>query len=151
MAVSLLRHVNHAYRPHTAVLVQEANGQWLPIPATAGATSGPGLLIYRFGAALFYANAGHFADEVRALVASAPARVRWLVVDAGAITSVDYSAARALRDLQKDLVADGVALVLVHVEPNLRADLDRHRLTEPIGAARILSRLRDALAMIGSA
>ena len=117
----------------------------------AGATSGPGLLIYRFGAALFYANAGHFADEVRELVAGAPARVRWLIVDAGAITSVDYSAARVLRDLQKDLVADGVALVLVHVEPNLRADLDRHRLTEPIGAARIFSRLRDALAMIGSA
>jgi high affinity sulfate transporter 1 len=150
MVLSLLRHVNHAYRPHTALLVQEANGQWLPIPAAPGATSGPGLLIYRFGAALFYANAGHFADELRALVAGAPTRVRWLVVDAGAITSVDYSAARALRDLLKDLSADGVTLVLVHVEPNLRADLDRHGLSGPIGAARIFSRLHDALAMIAS-
>jgi MFS superfamily sulfate permease-like transporter len=146
MAVSLLRHVNHSYRPHTAVLVKDEAGRWRPVPATPGTLSGNGLLIYRFGAALFYANARHFAEEARALVADSP--VRWLVVEAGAITSIDYSAARTLSDLQQDLVAGGVALVFVHVEANLRADLDRHQLTERIHPERIFASLHEGLAAI---
>ncbi len=146
MALSLVRQVNHSYRPHTAVLVKDAAGRWLPGPVSPGALSGDGLLIYRFGAALFYANARHFADEIHALVAGA--RVRWLVVDAGAITSIDYSAARTLCDLQQDLVAQGVALAFVHVVSDLRADLDRHHLTEQIGAQRIFPSLHEGLETI---
>jgi len=149
MVLSLLRHVRHSYRPHTAVLVEEGDGVWQPIPAAPGATSRPGLVIYRFGAALFYANASLFASEVRALVDEAPTPLRWLLVDAGAITSVDYSAARTLRDLQQDLIRAGVTLMLVHVPVDLRSDLDRHRLTEVLGARRIFARLHDALAAIG--
>jgi SulP family sulfate permease len=148
MVLSLLRHVRHGYRPHTAVLIEEAGGQWRPIPAVPGALSQPGLVIYRFGADLYYANAGSFAQEVRALVAGAPTPLRWLVVDAGAITSVDYSAARTLRELQQDLVRSRVRLVLVHVTPSLQADLDRHRLTPAIGPGRILDTLHEALAAI---
>jgi MFS superfamily sulfate permease-like transporter len=148
MALSLLRHVNHSYRPHTAVLVKDASGHWLPAPAASGTLSGDGLLIYRFGAALFYANARHFAEETRALVAGAPARVRWLVIDAGPITNVDYSAARTLCDLQQDLASDGVALAFVHVTEDLRADLDRHHLTERIGSERIFASLHEGLAAI---
>jgi high affinity sulfate transporter 1 len=147
MALSLVRHVRHSYRPHTAVLV-EAGGQWREVPALPGALSEPGLLIYRFGAALFYANAGRFAADVRALVERAPAPLRWLVVDAGAITSVDYSAARTLQDLHHDLTRDGVPLVLVHVEAALQADLDRHRLTDVIGRRRIFASLHEALASL---
>src|SRR5262249_11543196 len=84
MVVSLLRHVGHVYRPHTAVLVEDASGQWRAIPAVPGAVSRPGLVIYQFGADLFYANAGRFAGEVRDLVEHAPTPVRWLVIDAGA-------------------------------------------------------------------
>ncbi len=63
----------------------------------------PGLLVYHFGADLFYANENRFTDEVRDLIAHAPAPVQWLVVDAGAITAIDYSAARAVHDLFDDL------------------------------------------------
>src|SRR5262249_59463022 len=120
-------------------------GRSLAVP---GALSAPGLVIYRFGAALFYANASRFAAEIRALVAPAPAPVRYLVVDAGAITNVDYSAARTVRDLQRDLASDGVTLVLVHVEADLQADLDRHRLTEVIGRRCLFASLREALTTI---
>ena len=96
IVLSLLRHVRHSYRPHTAVLVEDG-GQWRPTPAVPGALSGPGLVIFQFGADLFYANAGRFAADVRGLVEGAATPVKWLVVDAGAITSVDYSAARVLR------------------------------------------------------
>jgi high affinity sulfate transporter 1 len=147
MAFSLMRHVRHSYRPHTAVLVRDAHGQWLPTHVVAGLRSGPGLLIYRFGAALFYANASRFTDEVRMLIAAEPPR--WLVIEAGAITNVDYSAAHALRELQRDLAASQVALVLVHVEPHLRADLERHGLLAGIGAPRVFEKLHDALEAIG--
>jgi SulP family sulfate permease len=148
MGLSLLRHVRHSYRPHTAVLVLDDGGQWRPTPAVAGALSGPGLVIFQFGADLFYANAGRFVDDVRLLVDGAPAPVRWLVVDAGAITSVDYSAARVIRDFCQDLTRGGVALLLVHAESSLQADLTRHRLMDVIGADRIFATLREALAAI---
>ena len=72
-------------------------------------------------------------------------RLRWLLVDAGAITNVDYTAAQVVRELQQDLSSRGVALVFAHVQSDLKPDLDRHHLTEIIGADRIFDTLRDAL------
>ena len=148
MVLSLLRHVRHSYRPHTAVLVEDGPGQWRPTPAVPGALSGPGVVVFQFGADLFYANAGRFAENVRGLIERAPTPVSWLVVDAGAITNVDYSAARVLRDLHDDLIRNGVVLVLVHAQSSLRADLDRHRLTDIIGGDHVFDTLREALAAI---
>jgi SulP family sulfate permease len=148
MVLSLFRHVRHSYRPHTAVLVEDGLGQWRATPAVPGALSGPGVVVFQFGADLFYANAGRFAEDVRGLIEQAPTPVNWLVVDAGAITNVDYSAARVLRTLQDDLTRDGVVLVLVHAQSSLRADLDRHRLTDIIGADHVFDTLREALAAI---
>ncbi len=146
MVLSLIRVVRHSYRPHTGVFVVSEGDAWQVVPAVPGAVTEPGLVIYRFGAALFYANASLFADEVRALVGPAPSSVRWLVVDAEAITNVDYTAARIVRQLQKEVLHSGVVLVLARVSPSLKADLDRHFLTEVIGPARFFDRLHDALA-----
>jgi len=148
MALSLLRHVRHSYRPHTAVLVEAGAGQWQPTPAVPGVLSGPDLVVFQFGATLFYANAGRFAADVCGLIEPAPTPVRWLVVDAGAITNVDYSAARVLRALQDDLTRSGVVLVLVHAQSSLLADLDRHRLTDVIGSEHIFDSLHEALTAI---
>ena len=71
---------------------------------------------------------------------------RWLVVDAEAITNVDYTAARMVRQLQQELVHCGVVLALARVSLSLKADLDRHFLTGVIGPERIFDRLHDALA-----
>jgi len=146
MVVSLLRHVRHSYRPHTAVLVDDGRGLWRSIPAVPGALSAPGLVIFRFGADLFYANAGRFVEEVSGLVQPAP--VTWLIVDAGAITSVDYTAAREVRALHDDLTRAGVAFVLVHAPASLRADLERHHISEVIGADHVFDTLHEALAAI---
>jgi sulfate permease, SulP family len=96
MVLSLLRIVRHSYHPHTGVLVADGDAAWHLSPPVAGAMTTPGLAIYRFGAPLFYANAGRFTEEIRAVVGSAPSPVRWLVVDAEAITNIDYTAARML-------------------------------------------------------
>lgn len=144
--LSLLRIVRHSYHPHTAVLAKGEGGLWQLNPVIPGAVTEPGLVIYRFGAALFYANAGRFSDEIRLLVGPAPSSLHWLVVDAGAITQVDYTAARVVRELQEDLGRRGVELVFAHVQSDLKPDLDRHHLTEVIGADRIFDSLHEALA-----
>jgi len=146
MVLSLLRIVNHSYHPHTAVLVPGEGGIWRLTPAVPGAESEPGLAIYRFGAPLFYANAGRFSDEIRALVGPDPSPLRWVVVDAGPITQLDYSAARVVRELNEELVRRNVILVFAHVQAELQADLDRHHLTGAIGAGRIFDKLHDAVA-----
>jgi sulfate permease, SulP family len=147
IALSLFRHVRHSYRPHTAMLVPDATGQWVPLPATPGNVTEPGLIVYRFGADLFYANQNLFNDDVRALIAHAPTPVRWFVVDAGAITDVDYSAAQSIRGLIEDLRRGNVAMIFGRVSPYLRQDLDRHRLTDALGAGQIFTTLHEAIAL----
>ena len=144
MVLSLLRIVHHSYRPHTAVLTQTPDGIWHLNPVVPGAITEPGVVIYRFGAPLFYANANRFSEEVRMLAATAPAPLNWLIVDAGGITKVDFTAARVLLEVQKDLSAHGTGLVFAHVQSDLRADLDRHHLTEAIGTSRIFDTLHEA-------
>lgn len=151
MAYSLLRHVRHSYQPHSAVLIEDAGGHWRPTPAVPGTMSGPGLIVFQFGADLFYANAGRFAEDVRGLVDGAPTPVRWLIVDAGAMTSVDYSAARVLRALVDDLSRGGVMVLLVHAEASLLGDLRRHRLADVAASGRALDTLREALAVVRGA
>ncbi len=145
VALSLLRHVRHSYRPHTAIRAADGSGRWEWVPAIPGTQSEPGLIVYHFGADLFYANDSRFADEVRALVAHAPEPVSRFVVDASAITDLDYSAARTLTELGNDLARRGVTLVFGRVSPSLRADMDRHGLTQRIGAEHIFATLHEAL------
>lgn len=148
MGLALVRHVRHAYQAHAAVLVQDAHGSWRGRPAVPGAITEPGVIVLQFGAELFYANAGRFAETVRELVERAPSPVRWLVLDAGAITNVDYSAARTLRAVHADLARRGVALLVVHAPDELRVSLEHHGLLADIGAANVQDTLREALATI---
>ena len=145
IALSLVQHVRHSYQPHTMVLAPGVTGRWEPAPATPGSQTEPGLIIYRFGADLFYANADRFADEVRSLVDKAPASVRWFVLDAGTVTDLDYSAAQTVRDLLGELTAKNVAVMFARVNTYLRADLDRHGISAQLGEARIFATLHEAI------
>lgn len=148
MALSLFRIVHHSYRPHTAVLRQTSQGIWELERVAPGETTEPGVVIYRFGAPLFYANVNRFAEEVRMLAASAPAPLHWLVVDCGAITNVDFTAACMVVDVQKSLAREGTGLVFAHVQSDLKPDLDRHHLTAAIGPDRIFDSLHEALSAL---
>jgi MFS superfamily sulfate permease-like transporter len=81
-------------------------------------------------------------------VQKAPAPVRWLVVDAGAITDIDYSAAQSIRGLLDDLSRQNVGVVFARVNPYLRSDMDRHCITAAIGEARIFGTLHEAISMV---
>jgi sulfate permease, SulP family len=146
IALSLFRHVRHSYRPHTTMLVPDATGRWIPAAATPGKETAPGLIVYRFGADLFYANKQRFCDEVHALVARAPTPVRWFIIDAGAITDIDYSASRSMCGLLGELKQKDVNVVFGRVSPYLRSDMDRHGISATVGAARIFGTLHEAIA-----
>jgi MFS superfamily sulfate permease-like transporter len=115
-----------------------------------GTETEPGLIVYRFGADLFYANQNRFVDEVRVLVERAPTPVHWFVVDAGAITDIDYSAAQSIRNLLDDLTRQSVGMVFARVSPYLRSDMDRHGITAATGEARIFATLHEAIAAVHS-
>jgi MFS superfamily sulfate permease-like transporter len=148
IALSLFRHVRHSYRPNTAMLVPDASDQWTARQVRPRQETEPGLIVYRFGADLFYANHNRFTDEVRTLVEHAPTPVRWFLIDAGAITNIDYSAAQAIRDLLDELVRQKVNMIFVRVRPSLRSDMDRHHVTAAIGKARIFATFHEGLAAV---
>jgi sulfate permease, SulP family len=144
MILSLLRIVRHSYHPHTGVMVLNQLGTWDLNPVAPGMTTEPGFVLYHFGAALFYANANRFAEEVTCLVGQPPSQVRWLIVDAEAITNLDYSAARVVLELQQILTSCGTQLGFARIRWDLRADFTRHHLTESIDPSLIFNRLHDA-------
>ena len=143
MVMSLLRIVHHSYHPRSGVMISEGNGTWRLIPPVTGAVTEPGLILYRFGAALFYANATRFSSEILTLVGPSPTAVRWLIVDGEAITNVDYSAARVVVELKNILAQADVTFGFARVPSNTQADLDRHHVTEAIGQSLIFNRLHD--------
>ncbi len=144
MILSLLRIVRHSYHPHTGVMVLNQLGTWDLNPVAPGMVTEPGFVLYHFGAALFYANANRFAEEVTCLVGQTPSEVRWLIVDAEAITNLDYSAARVVLELQKNLTSCGTQLGFARIRWDLRADFTRHHLAESIDPSLIFNRLHDA-------
>jgi len=146
MMLSLFRVVAHSYRPHTAVLQLGSDDIWQTKPVVPGTITEPGVIVYRFSAPLFYANANHFSEEVRMLSATAPPPLHWVIVDAGAITNLDFTAARVVREVVRDLRAKGIGLAVAHVRADLRPDLNRHHVSEAIGQTQIYSVLREAVA-----
>jgi high affinity sulfate transporter 1 len=151
VALSLLRHVRHSYRPHTMVLAPTAanGGRWVPVHATPGTETAPGLIVYRFGADLFFANDHFFVDDVRHLVDRAPTPVRWFIVDAGAITDLDYSAARTLAEFCEGLKQRGINVLFARVNQYLRADMDRHGITAVLGETHLFETLHAGLVAAG--
>jgi sulfate permease, SulP family len=146
LVLSLLQHVRHSYRPHAAVETRAPEGHWLMKPLSPEHMAAPGLIVYWFGSDLFYANFDRFADQAHKLVTGSPFAVKWLVIDAGAITSIDYTAGGGLIELIKELAKKEVTLVFAHMNQNLMADLDRQELTEVIGPTRMFETLRECLA-----
>jgi high affinity sulfate transporter 1 len=146
VVLSLLQHVRRSYRPQTGVVVRDAADHWCiedPLPVKLAE---PGMVIFWFGADLFYANVAFFAEQARMLVHESPTPVRWLTIDATAITGLDFSAGRALAELQQDLANIGVTLALIVVPVRHRGHLERMGLIELIGANHIFESRHACLA-----
>jgi high affinity sulfate transporter 1 len=146
VVLSLLQHVRHSYRPLTGVLVQGDADHWRLEDPLPGKMAEPGLVIFWFGSDLFYANAAFFAEQARKLVYQSSSPVHWLVIDATAITNLDFSAGCAVAELQRDLAKTGIVLALIVVPVRHRPNLERMGLANLIGADRMFESRRACLA-----
>ena len=103
----------------------------------------PGLLVYRYDAPLFFANADNFLSRVRASVARYdPA---WVLLNAEAIGEVDLTGADALETLRAELEGKGIVLALARLKQDPRNVLQPSGLLERIGAEHVFPTLPTAL------
>ncbi|WP_421742879.1 SulP family inorganic anion transporter [Cellulomonas sp.] len=126
VVLSILEIIRRAYSPEGFLVGVSKDGAPTYVPAVPGAESLPGLLVFRYDAELFYANANRFSDDVQALMAGAPSRVRWLVLDCSSLTDVDYSASLALAGLITAVHAQGGVFAIAAADPSLLAGLRRY-------------------------
>ena len=104
----------------------------------------PGLVLYRFDAPLFFANADYFRARVRNLARSGG--VRWIVVAAEPITDVDATAGETLRALSDELEAEGIELAFAELKDPVRDRLRRYGIADTIGPDRFFPTLGVAVA-----
>jgi high affinity sulfate transporter 1 len=104
----------------------------------------PGIVIFRFDAPLFFANARTFRDEIRRLANSEP-RPRWILIAAEPLTDVDTTAADMLVDLDEELNAAGTSLVFAELKDPVREKLERYELIGPLNPDHFFPTLDAAL------
>jgi high affinity sulfate transporter 1 len=134
IALALLDFIRRAWRPYDAVLgrADDVKG-YHDITRYPDAKRIPGLVLFRWDAPLFFANAEVFADRLRLAIASSPTPARWAVVAAEPITDLDTTAADVLRDLDAELAAEGVDLRFAEMKDPVKDRLKRYALYERFG------------------
>jgi high affinity sulfate transporter 1 len=134
IAIAIIQFLWDAWRPHFAVLGRaEGLKGYHDITRYPDARQIAGLVLFRWDAPLFFANAELFKELVLDLAAPAAAPVRWFVVAAEPITSVDVTAADALSELEKTLSEAGVKLCFAELKDPVKDKLKRFGLFEQIG------------------
>jgi MFS superfamily sulfate permease-like transporter len=132
VGLSILNVFRRAWWPYETVLGRaEGLEGYHDIRSYPGASHLPGLVIYRFDAPLFFANATTFRDQVRRLARADPAP-KWIVIAAEPITDVDTTASDVLEDLDQALNADGINLVFAELKDPVRRKIERYGLARTI-------------------
>jgi high affinity sulfate transporter 1 len=129
VGLSLMEFVTHAWRPYMAELgrVDHRKG-YHDLERHPDGRRIPGLVIARFDAPLFFANASVFASFIRRLVDGAPEPVRWVVVAAEPVTDVDATAAEALVALDDELRRRNIRLVFAELKGPVKDRLNAYGL-----------------------
>ena len=144
VSLSLVDVIRRVARPHDAVegLVPDLAGMH-DVDDYDGAEVVPGLLVYRYDAPLFFANADNFLSRVRESVATYDPE--WVLLNAEAIGEVDLTGADALETLRAELEEKGIVLALARLKQEPRKVLQPSGLLERIGAEHIFPTLPTAL------
>jgi high affinity sulfate transporter 1 len=134
------------WRPHSAVLgrVDGIKG-YHDVVRHPEARVVPGLVLFRWDAPLFFANAELFRERVLEVLADSPTAVRWLVVGAEPITSVDVTSADMLDELDTMLHEAGIELCFAEMKGPVKDKLKRFGLFSRIGEQRFFATLGEAV------
>jgi high affinity sulfate transporter 1 len=145
IVVSIVEVIRRQYEPRHFVLAVSAAGQEGYQQAAPGTQSEPGLIIFRYDAPLFYANANRFVDDIESLIDNAPDQVRWLILDGGGIDDIDYSAGVALAGLLDYLDAHQITYAMARIDPWLVDTLRAYDLLDRIRADHLYDTLEEAI------
>jgi len=146
VAIAVAEFLWDGWRPHSAVLgrVDQVNG-YHDVTRYPNARLVPGLVMFRWDAPLFFANAEAFHDRVMAAVASTPTKVRRVVVAAEPVTSVDVTAADVVAELDDALNAMGIELCFAEMKDPVKDKLKRFGLLERLGEDAFQATLGEAV------
>ena len=146
VGLSLMEFVFHAWRPYMAELgrVDQLKG-YHDLERHPEGRRVPGLVIARFDAPLFFANASVFTGFVRRLVSQAPERVRWVVVAAEPVTDIDATAAESLVALDDELRRRGIRLVFAELKGPVKDRLALYGLADRFDPSRFYPTLGTAV------
>ena len=134
IVIAVLEFLWDGWRPHSAVLGRaEGVKGYHDITRYPDARQIPGLVLFRWDAPLFFANAELFKARVLDAAKKAPTPTRWLVVAAEPVTSVDVTAADSLEELDKALDEAGIELCFAELKDPVKDKLKRFGLFERIG------------------
>src|SRR3954447_6676113 len=146
IVIAVIEFLWDGWRPHSAVLgqVDHLKG-YHDIGRHPGARLIPGLVLFRWDAPLFFANAEFFHDRVLAAIASSPTPVRWLVVAAEPVTSIDVTSADALCELDATLRAAGVQICFAEMKDPVKEKLQRLGVMECFGQRPLFATIEEAV------
>lgn len=134
IVIAVIEFLWDGWRPHSAILGRAAGVEgYHDITRYPDAKLLPGLVLFRWDAPLFFANAELFKERVMAAAAASPTPVRWLVVTAQPVTSVDVTAADALSELNDSLRAMGIELHFAELKDPVKDKLKRFGLFAQFG------------------
>jgi MFS superfamily sulfate permease-like transporter len=134
IAIAVLEFLWDGWRPHSAVLGRaEGVKGYHDITRYPDARQIPGLILFRWDAPLFFANAEFFKERILDAVAKSPSPVRWVVVAAEPVTSVDVTAADTLADVDKALLDVGIELRFAELKDPVKDKLKRFGLFARFG------------------
>jgi MFS superfamily sulfate permease-like transporter len=134
IGIAVIEFLWDGWRPHSAVLGRaEGVRGYHDITRYPDARQIPGLVLFRWDAPLFFANAELFKERVLDAAAQAPAPVRWLVVAAEPVTSVDVTAADSLAELDEILHRAGIEFCFAELKDPVKDKLKRFGLFAQLG------------------
>ena len=146
IVIAVIEFLWDGWRPHSAVLgrVDHVKG-YHDITRYPEARLIPGLVLFRWDAPLFFANAEFFHDRVLDAVARSPTPVRWLVVAAEPVTSIDVTAGDVVCDLDETLHAAGIEMCFAEMKDPVKDKLKRFGLFTRFGEKAFFATLEEAV------
>ncbi|WCM48684.1 sulfate permease [Pseudomonas sp. WJP1] len=146
IVIAIIEFLWDGWRPYSAVLGQaEGVKGYHDIQRYPNARLIPGLVLFRWDAPLFFANAELFNERVLNAVAASPTPVRWLVVAAEPVTSVDVTSADMLAELDDTLHAAGIKLCVAEMKDPVKDKLKRFGLFARLGESAFFPTIGEAV------
>jgi high affinity sulfate transporter 1 len=146
IVIAVIEFLWDGWRPHSAVLgrVEHVKG-YHDITRYRNARLIPGLVLFRWDAPLFFANAELFRERSLDAVANSPTPVRWIVIAAEPVTSVDVTAADVVCELDDTLQAAGVELHFAEMKDPVKDKLKRFGIYTHFGEQSFFSTIGEAV------